>query len=224
MARRLLRSAAVAVHLIGQQPGALLELPSGCAFKRALRVVGTGGGLAIGGTAAQRRAAALALLREAVVQCPRRGPIPGAECVDCSHLMAWRVTPDVVLYCGAEDDDPVRDWMRAPPPLTTVGTTCDAADAEAARLGVHHLLVLDGERRLVGVACRHDLGRGGSRPVETQMSSDVFAVDPGTQLGAAATAMRRLKLGCLPVVAGELLVGVVTRSDLARAGVVVECR
>jgi CBS domain-containing protein len=136
--------------------------------------------------------------------------------------MAWRVTPDVVLYCGAEDDDPVREWMRGTPPATTPGTSCDAADREVVGRQEHHLLVLDDARHLVGIACRHDLARGGTAPVDTQMSTEVFAVAPGTPIGVAATAMKRLRIGCLPVVSGPLVVGYITRSDLARAGLSIE--
>lgn len=207
------------VHLVGGGPRAVLDIPSRCAFHAVLRVAGEGGGQPLPpGRPSQRRAAAVRQLAQARVQCPRRGEIAGSECVDCEHLMAWRVTPDVRLYCTAADDDPVRDWMHAPP-TAAPDTPCPVADRDAAVAGLHHMLVLDAERRLAGIACRCDLGRGGAAPVSAVMGSEVFAVVPGTTLGVAATAMRRLSIGCLPVIAGELVVGVITRRDLLRAGV-----
>jgi len=50
-------------------------------------------------------------------------------------------------------------------------------------------------------------------------ATEVFAVHPTASLGAAASAMRALRVGCLPVVADGFLVGVLTTSDLARAGI-----
>ena len=51
------------------------------------------------------------------------------------------------------------------------------------------------------------------------MSTDVFAVEPTVTLGVAATAMRELRIGCLAVVSGPLVLGILTRRDLDRAGV-----
>ena len=55
--------------------------------------------------------------------------------------------------------------------------------------------------------------------VRTVMTTDVFAIEPSTSLGVAAAAMRDLHVGCLPVVRGPLLLGILTRRDLDRAGV-----
>jgi CBS-domain-containing membrane protein len=108
--------------------------------------------------------------------------------------------------------------LRREPPATTVEARCDAADQLAAARAVHHLLVCDRRLRLAGVACRCDFGRGGTRAVAEVMSTDVFAVEPGTTMGVAATAMRELRIGCLPVVSGPLVLGILTRFDLERAG------
>src|SRR5262249_50071718 len=143
----------------------------------------------------------------------------GRECADCVHLMAWRAAPEGRLYCCVDDSEPVGPWMRTPPPATTIDTRVDAADQFAAARGVHHLLGFDRSRPLVGVACRCDLGRGGEHSVGVVMSSEVFAVEPGTSLGVAAEAMRELRIGCLPVVSGRFVLGIVTRRDLDRASV-----
>ena len=193
------------VHLIGSGGRAVLDIPSTCTFHAVLRVVG--------------EAAPSGQLADATVHCPRKGCVQGSECIDCVHLQAYRARPEVRMYCTVDHRDPVRYWMRPKPPATTVETRCPAADEFAARRGVHHLLVFDRELRLAGLACRCDLARGGDRAVEDVMSRDVFAIEPTTLLGVAATAMKRLRIGCLPVVSGPLVLGILTRRDLDRAGV-----
>jgi len=193
------------VHLIGSGPGGVVEIGAPVRFHAVLRV---------NGAAAPDRT-----LASARVSCPRKGCVDGSECVDCVHLQAFRAAPEVRLYCSVDDAEPIGGWMRAKPPSTTVDTRCHAADDFAAARGVHHLLVFDRALALVGVACRCDLGRGGTRAVADVMSSDVFAAAPSTPLGDAAAAMKQLRIGCLPVVAGSLVLGIVTRRDLDRAGV-----
>ena len=193
------------VHLIGSGARGVLDVPSTCSFNAVLRV---GGELPAGGRLAQAK-----------IRCPRKGCVEGRDCLDCNHLQAFRVVPAVRLYCTVDDSDPVRFWMRPRPPATTLETRCPAADEFAARRGVHHLLVFDRALTLAGIACRCDLARGGAGAVEEVMSKEVFAIEPATSLGVAATAMKRLRIGCLPVVAGPLVLGILTRRDLDRAGV-----
>ncbi len=193
------------VHFIGNGARGVTEIVEGPAFNAVLRVRGA--------------ASPLGTLATARVSCPRKGCIDGSECLDCVHLQAWRATPDVLLYCAVDQSESVTHWMRRKPPSTTIETRCHAADEFAAARGVHHLLVFDRRLALVGVACRCDLGRGGSDAVETVMSSEVFAVEPETSIGMAAAAMKQLRIGCLPVVSGPLVLGIVTRRDLDRAGV-----
>jgi CBS-domain-containing membrane protein len=195
----------VAVHLIGSQGGGLVAIGETVRFVATLRVHGAA---APDGTLASAR-----------VSCPRKGCVDGGDCVDCVHLQAFRAAPAVRLYCSVDDREPVADWMRRKPPSTTVDTRCHAADEFAAARGVHHLLVFDCALALVGVACRCDLGRGGTRAVADVMSSDVFAAPPATTLGDAAAAMKQLHVSCLPVVAGPLVLGIITRRDLDRIGV-----
>lgn len=193
------------VHLIGSGPGGVVEIGAPVRFHAVLRVHGAA---APDGTLASAR-----------VSCPRKGCVDGAECVDCVHLQAFRAAPEARLYCSVDDREPVGGWMRPKPPSTTVDARCHAADEFAAARGVHHLLVFDRALALVGIACRCDLGRGGTRSVADVMSGDVFAAAPSTPLGDAAAAMKELHIGCLPVVAGPLVLGIVTRRDLDRAGV-----
>ena len=195
------------VHLIGSGARGLFDIQSTCSFSSILRVGGT------------TRSPEAKSMSEATIHCPRRGWVDGEECQACVHLEAWRVRPSVKLYCSVDDRDLVEHWMRRKPPATTVEARCHAADDYAAKRGVHHLLVFDRKLALAGMACRCDLARGGQASVADVMSTDVFAVEPTTTLGVAATAMKELNIHCLAVVSGPLVLGILTRRDLDRAGV-----
>jgi acetoin utilization protein AcuB len=53
--------------------------------------------------------------------------------------------------------------------------------------------------------------------IEEVMTYDVIAVNPDTSLREAAQRLRRQRLGALPVVDKDKLVGIITRSDLLDA-------
>ena len=55
-------------------------------------------------------------------------------------------------------------------------------------------------------------------PVSAWMSAPVITVGATASLEEAADLIRERSIGCLPVVVGGLIVGVVTRGDLWRAG------
>jgi CBS domain-containing protein len=96
----------------------------------------------------------------------------------------------------------------------------------------HVVVVADG--RVVGVVSRRDifhgalawsLGQGrkahetllASSPAKDVMASGIVTVDPGASLAEAAALLQKHKIGCLPVVAGDELVGILTEGDfLAR--------
>jgi acetoin utilization protein AcuB len=94
---------------------------------------------------------------------------------------------------------------------------------------IRHLLVLV-EGRLVGIVSDRDLRS--STPalgdparaaalqevlVRDVMAGDVVSVFPDDPIEQAANTMRERKIGCLPVLDGEDLVGVVTASDVMDA-------
>ncbi|HEY6106960.1 MAG TPA: CBS domain-containing protein [Anaeromyxobacteraceae bacterium] len=106
---------------------------------------------------------------------------------------------------------------------TAVVTVAPGASVEAARrlaraLGAHHLLVID-EGTLVGILCRCDLDEAepGSE-VSDCMSVPVMTIPPDASLAAAVATMADFEVGCLPVVAGGLIMGVLSEDELARAG------
>ena len=97
---------------------------------------------------------------------------------------------------------------------------------------VRHIPVEDARNRLVGLVSYRAIfsffiGRGGGRrkvePVRRIMKPDPITVTPETLTVEAIAIMRREKIGCLPVVQDDRLVGIVTYRDfLEIAGHVLE--
>lgn len=112
----------------------------------------------------------------------------------------------------------VSDAMRRA--FTTVPADATVAEAAgiAARAREEHLLVVEGEN-LVGVVCCHcDLeGAPEEEAIAERMTVPVFTVRPDAPLEEAVLTMRDCRVGCLPVAAGGLLLGVLTAQDVADA-------
>lgn len=82
---------------------------------------------------------------------------------------------------------------------------------------VDHLVVMDG-KRVVGVVSERDIARAQDElPVARVMSHPVVTIAPEATLRRAAGVMRGRAIGCLPVMAEDKLVGIVTTSDLLTA-------
>ncbi len=75
--------------------------------------------------------------------------------------------------------------------------------------------------RLVGVVSERDIVAEGAqvnrRRVADVMHQAVITTEPRADLEAAAALMLRWRVGCLPVLDGEVLTGMLTRSDVLRA-------
>ncbi len=124
----------------------------------------------------------------------------------------------------------VRDIMASS--LTTLPRESSLLDAAITmrRSSVRHLPVVDGER-LVGIITERDVQRCApsllspitqeeynatfeNTPIERVMFRSPVTVTPDTTVRDAVMLMLDRKVGCLPVVEGERLVGILTRSDL----------
>jgi CBS domain-containing protein len=98
---------------------------------------------------------------------------------------------------------------------------------------VRHMLVVDEEGTLTGVLSQRDIYHGGLLKalgygtrarqvaldgllVKEAMTADPVTAAPNTKLRDAARVMVERKLGCLPVLDGDRLVGILTESDFAR--------
>lgn len=104
--------------------------------------------------------------------------------------------------------------------LVTVAPDVEMGEARrlADATGAHHILVLDAGN-LVGILCLCDLEDvDPSISVSEYMSVPVLTVRADASLAEAADSMRECGVGCLPVVMGGLLLGVLTDADLVRAG------
>ena len=118
--------------------------------------------------------------------------------------------------------------------VSTLGRndTLDLADDVMALGRIRHLPVLD-EGRVVGVVSQRDLFRSalaaalgyGERAqrmllktirVKEVMSEPAIVVSPEATVQEAARLMIENKIGCLPVVDGQTLVGIVTETDILR--------
>jgi len=88
---------------------------------------------------------------------------------------------------------------------------------------LHHLPVVDADGRVVGILTKRDLQlaarhfREAGVDVSDVMHTPVITVAPDDPLAAAAEQMIEHRIGGLPVLDGERIVGVVTETDLFRA-------
>ena len=98
---------------------------------------------------------------------------------------------------------------------------------------VRHMPVVDRDRELVGLVTKRDLLRDSlieqrdvpdfveevileRRRVGELMTTAVEAIEPDADIGEAARIMFENKFGCLPVVEGRRLVGILTEADFVR--------
>ena len=112
----------------------------------------------------------------------------------------------------------VRNVMTSPVITIAPHTLCVHAELLATATRIHHLPVTQGGR-VLGMMCLCDLWSAGSDAVAAEvMTTTPTTIPSHAPLMAAVDAIRDLRLGCLPVVDGEDLVGIITRGDLGRAG------
>lgn len=120
----------------------------------------------------------------------------------------------------------IREVMH-PDPLTISPETplCDAYKLMQDN-GIRHLPVMENDK-LVGIVTDRDLrlatSRLAKRPfnpddqVKEIMSHPVETASPSDPIEIATQLMRELKIGCLPVLENQKLVGIVTSADLLDA-------
>lgn len=128
----------------------------------------------------------------------------------------------------------VSDLMRREP--KTVGRNDRLIDADRlmAMERIRHLPVVDDEGKLAGILSQRDLlfnalvralgfgTRAKDQTLESLRAKDcmvdeVVTTTPDATLSRAANLMSQMKVGCLPVVDRDRLVGILTESDLVRA-------
>ena len=107
------------------------------------------------------------------------------------------------------------------------------ADTLMKQARIRHLPVLDEDGLVCAVVSQRDLFRGallralgyGARaeeamlrqvPVKEAMSAEIYTISPDVTVSDAARVMVERKIGCLPVVEGEKLLGIVTETDFVK--------
>lgn len=107
------------------------------------------------------------------------------------------------------------------------------ADEVMKQKRIRHIPVLDGDGLLCGIVTQRDLFRGiilrslgyGSRAeqrmldmlsIKDAMRDDVITTTPDTPLAEAAHIMLSNKVGCLPVLDGERLAGLLSEADFVK--------
>jgi CBS domain-containing protein len=129
-----------------------------------------------------------------------------------------------VTASPAETIGVVRDWMSRGPvtvsPDRPVGQVAGLMRAHAIR----HVLVMDGDR-LAGIVSNRDVRTPvgleppvpADAPVSRVMSENPVTVAADAPLVEAARALLERRIGALPVLDGEHVAGILTRSDALEA-------
>jgi CBS domain-containing protein len=134
----------------------------------------------------------------------------------------------------AAREEHVRDLMTRAPKTLRRNDRVTSADELIRMERIRHLPVLDDDgEAVVGVLSQRDLFRGalaralgwgehattklfGQLFVKDVMTNDPVTIAPNAPLHDAAQLMLARKIGCLPVVDGGRLVGILTESDFVR--------
>lgn len=116
----------------------------------------------------------------------------------------------------------VRDIMSAPARTIAPDATLEEAQSLMTLHGIRHLPVVEAGE-IVAVLNEEDVKIAGDGPADRKVRDyaqrATASVSPDEKLPRAANLMRSHRTGCLPVMQGAELVGIVTRSDLlARMG------
>jgi CBS domain-containing protein len=122
----------------------------------------------------------------------------------------------------------VEDFMATG--VQTLSETDSIVDAAATmdKYSCYHLPVINSKQKLVGLVTHRDLqralpspffppGENGIQPEDIPVSEimrrELITVSPEAGLQQAAMFLRNQRIGCLPVIYNEKLVGIITDSD-----------
>lgn len=115
----------------------------------------------------------------------------------------------------------VADCMTSTPAAVDVSDTVRTAAQAMAQQDVGALVVRSG-RQITGIVTDRDLvvrgladGRGPDDPLDGIASEQLVAVGPGDPVEVAVQVMRDAAVRRVPVVDGDVLVGIVSLGDLA---------
>ena len=159
-------------------------------------------------------------------------PIMGATVVadlifsalSAESIMTEKLTRRGLRVYGDYEVDPLRpatvaDVMTTELETLSVDSTVEEAAGRFARSTHNAFPIVDGDGRLAGIVVRADLLRtsaGGEERIMDLASRDVVTVSPQEPLVSALRRMLEETVEHLPVVNGERLVGICTRTDILR--------
>ena len=127
----------------------------------------------------------------------------------------------------------VAEVMTTQPSSVHESDTLDDVVRLMSEKHIRHVPVTDGDGRLTGLVTHRDvLAATGSRlhdllnaeqtrhvHVSDMMNRHVETTSPATELRAAARFLEAHKYGCLPVVEGDRLVGIITDTDFVAVAI-----
>ena len=125
------------------------------------------------------------------------------------------------VHVSTKQHGRVTDLMTRSVVTIAPWTSVQEAERLATDLRIRHLLVMDGQG-LAGVVCVCDLREAPEDELVAERMNEPVTVHPAATVSEASDVMRELALGCLPVVDGDSVVGIITRGDLIRAGLPAE--
>ncbi len=127
-------------------------------------------------------------------------------------------TCPVLTVRGSESDpDVVGRWMTRSPLTAGPDEKLSSVRARMGTGGFRGMPVVD-DGKLVGIISDRDLREhAGYVEVRLVMTSEVLTVNPQTTVRQAARLLRERKIGGMPVMEGDELVGIITSSDLLGA-------
>lgn len=125
----------------------------------------------------------------------------------------------------------ISDYMSKNPICVSTDTSVTEARAIMVREKISKLPVLDKNSNLVGIITKNDLAKAAPSAattldiyemgyllsklkVEKVMTKDPVTVSPDEVIEEAARIMDDKEIGCLPVVQDDVLVGIITESDI----------
>ncbi len=120
----------------------------------------------------------------------------------------------------------VKEIMSTDLITMTVENNVAQAREVMAEHNVRHLLIIDKNKQLLGIVTQRDILRAQSSSLVSSedihvgkiglsevMSDKLISVHPEDSLRGAGKTMQKRKLGCLPVVDNDKLMGIITDSD-----------
>lgn len=133
---------------------------------------------------------------------------------------------------SAEKTVTVREIMMGSPVTLNSNDILVLADDLMTLGRIRHIPIVEGET-VVGVLSQRDLFRSAfvtamglkpgeqkdllkAIPIEEVMSKPAITISPDAPVKEAARVMMGRKIGCLPVVEGDKLIGLVTETDILR--------